>query len=193
MRTADISLTQLAHARAAAALRSGDWAVDATAGNGHDTAFLAQAVGPTGHVFAFDVQQAALDGTDARLRKLGLADRVTLVHAGHETLAAHLPAHWRGAVAAVFFNLGYLPSAARDIITRSETTLPALADGTDWLRSGGHLSVLVYPAHPGGGTEAQDVHNWLKEAELRGEIVQPAYHGDPAQFARPWLFTGNKF
>lgn len=37
-------------------LRPGDVAVDATAGNGHDTLFLAQAVGPSGTVYAIDVQ-----------------------------------------------------------------------------------------------------------------------------------------
>ena len=33
----------------------GDIVVDATAGNGYDTAFLAQLAGNEGHVYAFDV------------------------------------------------------------------------------------------------------------------------------------------
>ena len=33
-------------------LQPGDLAVDATMGNGHDTLFLAQLVGRTGHVYA---------------------------------------------------------------------------------------------------------------------------------------------
>ena len=37
----------------------GDIAVDATAGNGHDTLFLANLVGNDGYVYAFDVQQAS--------------------------------------------------------------------------------------------------------------------------------------
>jgi predicted methyltransferase len=40
----------------ARSLQAGDVAVDATAGNGHDTLFLAEAVGPTGRVHAVDVQ-----------------------------------------------------------------------------------------------------------------------------------------
>ena len=47
-------------------LREGDVAVDATMGNGGDTAFLCKLVGETGHVYAFDVQQEALDRTAAR-------------------------------------------------------------------------------------------------------------------------------
>ena len=35
----------------------GDFVIDATMGNGHDTAFLAELVGPSGEVFAFDIQK----------------------------------------------------------------------------------------------------------------------------------------
>ena len=37
------------------AVQSGDTVIDATMGNGHDTAFLCEAVGPLGHVYAFDI------------------------------------------------------------------------------------------------------------------------------------------
>lgn len=37
----------------------GDTVVDATAGNGHDTVFLARLAGPSGQVHAFDVQEEA--------------------------------------------------------------------------------------------------------------------------------------
>ena len=40
------------------AVRPGDRVVDATMGNGKDTAFLAELVGEDGHVTAFDVQEA---------------------------------------------------------------------------------------------------------------------------------------
>ena len=36
--------------------REGDTVVDATCGNGHDSKWLAQAVGPTGTLYAFDIQ-----------------------------------------------------------------------------------------------------------------------------------------
>ena len=47
--------------------RAGDAVVDATAGGGVDTLFLARLVGPDGRVFAFDVQAEALDRTRQRL------------------------------------------------------------------------------------------------------------------------------
>lgn len=42
--------------------RPGDTVVDATCGNGHDTLCLARAVGPSGTVFAFDVQVRGVCG-----------------------------------------------------------------------------------------------------------------------------------
>jgi len=38
----------------------GDAVIDATAGNGNDTAFLAGLVGPSGRVYAFDIQKEAI-------------------------------------------------------------------------------------------------------------------------------------
>ena len=48
-------------------LHEGDTAADFTMGNGHDTLFLSETVGPSGHVFAFDIQQAALDRYNSRV------------------------------------------------------------------------------------------------------------------------------
>ena len=41
-------------------IKNGDYLIDATAGNGHDTVFLAEETGPTGHVYAFDIQKNPL-------------------------------------------------------------------------------------------------------------------------------------
>ena len=85
-----IRITELAQQQIAQVLREGDVAVDATAGNGLDTLFLARLVGSRGHVYAFDIQQAALQKTAALLNRNGLVQRVTLIHAGHETMAAQI-------------------------------------------------------------------------------------------------------
>ena len=56
-------LTHIAQDLWGQVLRPGGVCVDATCGNGHDTAFLAKAVGPDGTVHAFDVQPAAIEAT----------------------------------------------------------------------------------------------------------------------------------
>jgi SAM-dependent methyltransferase len=134
-------------------VREGDLAVDATAGNGHDTAFLAELVGPGGRVWAFDVQRCAIDATAARLVALGLGARVELICGGHETVAEFAPS----GLGVVMFNLGYLPGGDHALVTRPETTVRALSAALRLLRPGGVLTCVVYPGHPGGTEEAAAV------------------------------------
>ena len=148
-----------------AALRPGDAAVDATAGNGHDTAFLADAVGADGRVWAFDVQTAALDATRARLDANGVAERVTLIHRGHEQMREALPPEAVEGVRAVMFNLGYLPGGDRTRTTKTETTRPALDAAAALLAEGGVLTVVCYPGHAGGAEETAAVRRWAESLE----------------------------
>ena len=141
-------------------LQPGDWVVDATVGNGHDTVWLAHIVGPSGRVFGFDVQAAALTATAQRTANL---PQVTLIHSGHQHMAATLPAAAAGQLAAVMFNLGFLPGADKAIITHTATTLAALQQATDLLAVGGQITVVRYPGHPGGADEAAAVHAWARQ------------------------------
>ena len=50
------------------AVKEGDYAVDATLGNGHDTCFLAEIVGNNGKVFGFDIQKA-IESSTTRLKE----------------------------------------------------------------------------------------------------------------------------
>lgn len=137
-------------------LREGDWAVDATAGNGHDTVFLAGIVGPTGRVFGFDVQEAAVHAASVRLSGL---PQVSLIHCGHELLAERLPPDAQGRIAAVMFNLGYLPGGSKAVTTCAETTLAALYQALVLLKPGGIVTLVLYPGHPGGREEANAVRD----------------------------------
>jgi hypothetical protein len=144
--------TDMAHAMIAAIVRPGDTVLDATAGNGHDTAFLAGLVGIGGRVFAFDVQPLAIQTARARL---GTADNITWVAAGHERLADHVPAGI--GLTAAMFNLGYLPGSDKRIVTSADTTLAALNAVLDRLRVGGRVTLILYTGHPGGADEANQV------------------------------------
>ena len=154
--------TARAHIELAAVLREGDVAIDATAGNGHDTVFLAEKVGEQGQVIAFDVQAEAIAATSARVAGLGLGGRVRLIHHSHVTLADHVAA---GSVAAVVFNLGYLPGGDHALITREEETLVALERALGVLKKGGLLAVVCYPGHPGGDLESAAVLKWSEGLE----------------------------
>ena len=136
----------------------GDMAIDATAGNGHDTHFLAQLTGEDGIVFAFDVQGGAIAATRSLLERWGVpAASWQLVHAGHETMLEVIPATWHGRAGAVLFNLGYLPGSDKSITTGAETTVAAMRSALTLLRPGGILVAVLYAGHPGGAQEAQAV------------------------------------
>ena len=140
-------LTEIAQQRVAETLTSGDFAIDATAGNGHDTAFLAQLVGINGQVFAFDVQPEAIAATQSRVADLGWKN-VTLFQKSHAELEFVLPSDASGRVGAAMFNLGYLPGGDHAIVTESESTLDAINAALRIMRSGGVLTIVAYPDTP---------------------------------------------
>ncbi|CAH2032475.1 class I SAM-dependent methyltransferase [Trichlorobacter ammonificans] len=130
--------------------------VDATCGNGKDTLLLAELVGPHGHVFAFDIQPAACERTMTRLREAELHERVTVHTIGHERMGTVVSAP----LAAVVFNLGWLPGGDRAVTTRPETTCAALEASLNLLQPGGCLLITCYPGHEGGDRETAAVCAW---------------------------------
>ena len=147
------------------------FALDATAGKGRDTLFLAQAVGPQGAVLALDVQEAALSAARARLESAGLADRVRLVLSGHQDLAVLLPEAAEGVLDAAVFNLGFLPGSDRRVVTTPETTLTALRMLETRLRPGAVISIHCYTGHPGGADETAAVTRWAEELPWKSRRV----------------------
>ncbi|WP_058301529.1 class I SAM-dependent methyltransferase [Gorillibacterium timonense] len=144
-------------------LQPGEIAVDATAGTGVDTLFLAQKSGPRGTVYSFDIQEEALNRTRERLQgQPGLSEVRLIAKSHHVMKEAVEPAHL-GKIAAVMFNLGYLPGADSGVITLPETTLPALEAACRLLRRGGVLTAVLYPGHAGGGQEAHAVQDWAEQ------------------------------
>lgn len=140
---------ELIHLLISQSVSAGGVAVDATAGNGYDTLFLARLVGPDGKVYAIDVQDRALNATKVLLDKYGMGNRAVLIKAGHEDMDKLVA----GPIDAAIFNLGYLPGGDHSIVTISETTLKALRSALELLRPGGRAGLVVYTGHPGGREE----------------------------------------
>lgn len=145
-------------------LPCGGTAVDATAGNGNDTLFLAELVGINGRVYAFDVQEKALWATQELLTKHGVDKQVTLLRRGHQEMEKLVP----GPVNAVLFNLGYLPGGDHGLVTRPDTTVAALRSATKLLCRGGRICLVLYPGHPGGEEELAAVKNFASELSGTG-------------------------
>lgn len=143
------------------AIKEGSVVVDATMGNGHDTKYLAELVGESGHVYAFDIQPQALVNTRKRLEDAGLLDRTTLILDSHEKMGEHVPVN----PDVIVFNLGWLPGAEHVCTTRCETTLLAVNAALALLKRGGLLTICVYPGHPEGLKELDMLMKWVKELD----------------------------
>jgi methylase of polypeptide subunit release factors len=155
--------------------------IDATMGNGHDTLWLAKLVGDTGMVYAFDVQQEAVNNTAKRLEEAGVRDRANLFCIGHERMleAVEEP------VDAVLFNLGWLPGAEHGVTTQTETTLKAVEAALTLLKEEAVMTICIYPGHEEGARELKALLAWAAQlddkrydAMLKHYVNQP---NDPPQ------------
>ena len=134
------------------AVSPGDTVVDATMGNGHDTLTLCHLVGPEGTVIAFDVQESAVENTRARLYCLG-----------HERMLEKVA----GPVAAVAFNLGWLPGGNKAVTTHWETTKIAVESALSLLRPLGVAVICAYPGHAEGDREREALVSLLANLPLQ--------------------------
>lgn len=146
-----IDLLTLEKSLLAPHIRVGGTVVDFTMGNGHDTAYLSHAVGAEGHVYAFDIQQAAVDSTAARLVAEGCPQNYTLICDSHANVKNHVTTP----ICAGMFNLGYLPGGDKRITTLRTSTLPAVTAAIELLDHDGGLLIAVYPGHEEGRLEGE--------------------------------------
>ena len=140
-------------------LGEGEVAVDFTMGNGNDTLFLSKAVGETGKVYAFDIQEDALTSTRAHLEANGAPENYTLICASHHRVKEFV----KEPIKAGMFNLGYLPRSGRKAVTTMrETTMPAVEAALELLAPDGVLIVAIYPGHEEGALEGEMLREYFK-------------------------------
>ena len=139
-------------------LREGDTVVDFTMGNGNDTLFLSKAVGESGKVYAFDIQEDALTSTRAHLEANGAPENYTLICASHHRVKEFVTEP----IKAGMFNLGYLPRSGRKAVTTMrETTMPAVEAAIELLAPDGVLIVAIYPGHEEGALEGEMLREYF--------------------------------
>ncbi|WP_158589263.1 class I SAM-dependent methyltransferase [Atopobacter sp. AH10] len=139
----------LSHLLLQSILSEKDWAIDATVGRGYDTSFLCHLL-PKGRLFAFDIQKDALDQAKDRVKNVSTT--IDWIEDSHANFSSYL-APYEGQIAAIVYNLGYLPGGDKAITTTVASTLESVAQGLHLLRSGGLMTIMVYPGHPEGARE----------------------------------------
>lgn len=166
-----LRMTNIAHLLLGGRIEEGDTVVDATAGNGGDTVFLAQKVGDTGQVHAFDIQQQAIANTRKQLARHRLSHRVVLHHGSHTAIT-----HMNTPIKAVVFNLGYLPGSDKRIVTQPETTCEAISAALSLLQPGGIIVIVLYRGHVGGEQEAAAVEKFVSQLSTPSYVVSRYEH-----------------
>ena len=111
--------------------------MDATCGNGGDTAFLCRLTAPEGRVLGFDIQPEAIASTRARLEQAGVPAGQYALHCDSH---AHLLQYVQpGTADAVMFNFGWLPGADHAVFSTTDSSIPALEAALQavlaWLRA----------------------------------------------------------
>lgn len=140
------------------AVKAGDTVIDATAGNGGDTVFLANLVGPEGRVYSFDIQKQAHDKTLEKLKASGLDSIVTQICDSH----ANIDAYVHEPVKAVMFNLGYLPGGDHNIGTKGASTITAINKAMELIDINGIVTVVVYYGGVSGFEEKEQVLGFVR-------------------------------
>jgi hypothetical protein len=161
----------LAHMFLRQVLRPGDTVIDATAGKGHDSSFLARIIltPDSGSLVSMDVQEQALAKTRETL-VLSMAplysvkqiesmmrDRVRLVLQNHRSFPTDIPDE---SVAAIVYNLGYLPGSDKSITTCPADTIASIEAATRLVKTHGLISILAYRGHEGGVEETAAVEKF---------------------------------
>lgn len=136
----------------------GDICIDATAGRGGDTLFLAQLVGDSGHVTAFDIQQDAVDSTRELIEQNGLSHRVDVLLQSHSEMDEHFE---ENSVSLITFNFGWLPRGDHNIFTNKTTSIAAIEKGLRLLKSGGIMTLIIYYGRETGFEERDALLEFL--------------------------------
>lgn len=137
-------------------ISASDTVIDATAGKGKDTLMLSKAVGETGKVLAFDIQEEAIEITRQYISKKNRRN-VKLFHADHSLTEEILQKEEIYQLGGAVFNLGYLPGSSKTVITNPESTIQALSAILSRLKTNALAVLVVYHGHSGGKREKEDL------------------------------------
>ena len=147
---------------------TGDFCIDATAGNGNDTEFLCRLVGDTGTVLAFDIQQAAIDTTQKRLSDAGLSHIGRIIKDSHANMDRYAE---KNCVSCIVFNFGYLPGGDHTIATQAASSIAAIQAGLPLLVKGGLMSLCIYSGGDSGFAERDALLSYLKILDPHKYVV----------------------
>ena len=174
-----------AHALWQKILHENDTAIDATAGNGHDTLILSRII-KTGKLYAIDIQQEALKKTKEKIEQANPGyDQIVYINASHAHFPSSIPLH---SVRLIVYNLGYLPGGDKSLTTETQSTLESLENALDLLMPSGAISLMLYPGHEEGEREAKAVIAFAKDlSKIKYEVTHHTHPDNPKSPSLLWI------
>ncbi|CDE44789.1 putative uncharacterized protein [Clostridium sp. CAG:411] len=162
------SVSEIVHEAIKPHVTEGGLCIDATAGNGNDTLYLAKLVGVEGQVIAFDIQEDAVANTEKRLQEQDMSERAKVVLDSHVNMASYAK---ENTVDCIVFNLGYLPGGDHKMATQANSSIEAMNVALKLLKKKGLLSVTIYSGGDSGFEEKDAVLSWLRQLDQRKYLV----------------------
>lgn len=141
-------------------IKENDLCVDLTLGDGNDSLYMYNL---KGKVIAFDIQKEAIESSEKLFKDNNIEiennDRIKFILDSHSNLDNYVSLNDK--IKFATFNLGYLPSGDKSIITKYDTTLEALNKTLNRLDDKGIISIICYYDHEGGMEEKIKVDEYL--------------------------------
>lgn len=170
----NVSISDLSHIFLESLTDGSGIYIDATAGNGNDTLFIAKMLKKDGYLYAFDISHKAVGNTGQLLKESNIiSDNIRIIHDSHENIDKYII---NKKIKAAMFNLGYLPNSDKNTATNAEITICALEKILNMLNSKGVIIICSYTGHD-NGKEDKAVNSYLlgldkKEYEIsRTEMI----------------------
>lgn len=132
-------------------------AVDMTAGAGNDSLFILENLNPN-MLYAFDIQEEAKKRT---IDKIGPRENFNFILDSHDRIDIYI----KETIDLAVYNLGYLPKGDKTITTKWESTIKSLEKTLDLLSIGGEIIMTIYPGHPAGKIEAEELESYLRDLD----------------------------
>ena len=142
--------------------------IDATMGNGNDTLLFCKMAGKIGRVYAFDIQEKALEKTKELLAAHGVSDSARLILDSHEYMDRYIG---ENTADAIIFNFGYLPGGSHEIATAPDTSIIAVSKALKILKPGALLCLCIYSGGDTGFEEKEKLLAYIKELPPREYTV----------------------
>ncbi|MCD4826803.1 MAG: class I SAM-dependent methyltransferase [Acholeplasmataceae bacterium] len=152
----DHQILDIAHLQMKNYITKDDVVIDMTMGNGFDTLYLA---GLSKFVYAFDIQETALEHTHKKLFDNQLSN-YKLILDSHENILSYVKKFKY-----VVYNLGYLPNGDKHITTKKESTLSSLKTVLTHVDEKGMVFMMIYPAHEAGKIESLSIEQYLESID----------------------------